>query len=506
VNQVDGKSICDRVQLARIAAGDSPWLVGYDANGIQELITASGRPISMRGASEVLKSFDGWAEDSELSIFAGGGRGVFLARSEREAHETVRVLVNRYRDATRGGIMAACTVPLTIGGSAEAQSIRWLRNLLDVEKDAARPHGGLLPDTKDAECAYCQVYRGTRRRKRDDREELVCARCDAMLDQGQKVGRDRGSHKGEMSLSIANIATRGRIAVVSADGNNLGALFASLHSLVELALVSKVVAAIFETASKRALECVGEEKRVPLASGGDDIRAFLPPGSVLRYVTTLVDVVESSARDHARELHSLLSPAVAEQLGKLGIGIGAVIADVYYPAWRLVEHAHALERSAKRASYQQGDGATQLPARSTFDFAVITTEAAMTDEPRRGPTDIRPLRPGTEAWQIALRRAEALARIPSAQLSVLADAEALELAAASYETASLDEHGRWSTLDADQAELRNVLCYQVARSPRWQAWFETCDIDWRIPENVVKHRPDSGTLELARLLEFQEAP
>ena len=38
-----------------------------------------------------------------------------------------------------------------------------------------------------------------------------------------------------MSLSIADIAEGDRIAVLSADGNNLGALFESLESLVELA-------------------------------------------------------------------------------------------------------------------------------------------------------------------------------------------------------------------------------------------------------------------------------
>jgi hypothetical protein len=45
----------------------------------------------------------------------------------------------------------------------------------------------------------------------------------------------------KMSRSIADIAERGWIAVLSADGNSLGQLFEGLHSLGELAAVSEAV-------------------------------------------------------------------------------------------------------------------------------------------------------------------------------------------------------------------------------------------------------------------------
>ena len=477
MNAIDPKTVSDRVTRAVAAAGAEPWLVGYHANGIQELIAACGRPISMRGASETILAFDAEAHGGELTIFAGGGRGVVLARSEAEARTAVHTFVERYCEVTRGGVMAACAVPLKRGGDAEAQSIRWLRHRLDIAKDAARPPGGVLPDNKELECAYCRGYRGTRPRKRDDQVEMVCARCDAMLESGRRAGEQRGHRRGEMSQSIADIAEHDRIAVISADGNNLGALFESLRGLVELAAVSEAVAAIFTQAHTGALACVAADSRLPLMTGGDDVRAFIPPSAVIPYVETLVDVVETAASAHARALGELVSPATAGLLGGLGVGIGAVIAGVYYPAWRLVDHAHTLERSAKAACYARG-------WRSGFDFAVVTTEDAMTVEPDRTPRarDLRPLRPRSDAWRDALRDARALRRIPSAQLGVLVAAQTL-----------------------DDAELGNALRYQVARSSAWQAWYSTCGVDWRDPRAVLERRPDRGLLELARLLAFEEA-
>lgn len=478
MNPTDPKKVAARVPRALAAAGADPWLVGYDANGIQELIAACGRPISMRGASEVILAFDAEVRTRELVIFAGGARGIVLAHSEGDARAAARAFVGRFRELTHGGVMAACAVPLKQGGEAEAQCIRWLRHRLDIEKDAARPPGGVLPDSKELECAYCRNYRGTQTRKRDDQIEMVCSRCNAMLEKGRGSGQQRGRRRGEMSRSIADIAENDRIAVLSADGNNLGALFESLRSLVELAVVSEAIAAIFTRAHEDALACVAADNRIPLMTGGDDVRAFIPPRAVLEYVATLVEVVESGASDHARALGSLISNETAKLLGGLGVGIGAVISSAYYPAWRLVDHAHTLELSAKAACYAHG-------WRSAFDFVVVTAEDSMNVEPDRTPTtrDIRPLQPRTESWRNVLRNAKALARIPSAQLGVLAAGHTL-----------------------DDAELGNVLRYQVARSSAWQEWYTTCGIDWRDPVAVVERRPDGGSLELARLLAFQGSP
>lgn len=513
---IELEEIVERVGRADADAGSDPWLVGYDANAIQELITASGRPISMRGASEAISEFDKRVCKHELAIFAGGGRGVVLARSQKEADEQARALVERYRTATRGGIMASCAVRFERGGDAEAHSIRWLRHRLEIAKGAALPPGGALPTGKEDECAYCRRYLAAQQRTRDGQPERVCVQCSAMLDRGNDAERQRGERRGEMSQSIAEIATEGWIAVVSADGNNLGALFESLGSLVELAVVSQVVADSFRSAQRQAIEPIPEKQRLPLVTGGDDVRAFLPPGEVLGYVERLTRGVESAAADHARAAGGLISHQIADDLGKLGIGIGAVIANVYYPAWRLVEYAHKLEGSAKAACRKHR-------WRSGFDFTVVTTEDTMAEQPARAlePGDFLPLMPGSEPWRKALDSARALAQIPSAQLAILAAApvegerEGRSRGSTPRAQAQRIRDGERDKLDTDQAapsrdwrasdeELGNLLRYQVARSKEWRAWYTACGVDWRDPADVFKRRPTRDALQLARLLGFGE--
>jgi len=259
-------------------------------------------------------------------------------------------------------------------------------------------------------------------------------------------------------------------------------------------VVSEAIADIFRTAHSRALDEI-DELRLPLLTGGDDVRAFIPPGKVLGYVATLTAGVETGAAGHVRAAVAagVISPAVADDLRRVGIGIGAVIASVYYPARRLIEYAHKLERSAKVACRVR-------KWRSGFDFAIITNEDAMIEQPVRTGAGIaaRPLQPGAPDWATALDRARALAQIPRAQIAMLA-------ATAGFVDPS-DPASSPATPPAqpatDEDELANLLRYQVARSRAWQAWYAACGTDWRDRNEVVRHRPTLDMLELARLLYF----
>ena len=143
---MESNDIVARVTRAVATAGDDPWLVGYDANGIQELVTAGGRPIVMRGASEAILAFDLRVRENDLAIFAGGGRGAVLARSEAGARKIAGELEERFRAMTYSGVIATCSIPFQ--RNAEAQSIRWMRHRLDLEKDAAAPPEGTPPNDK----------------------------------------------------------------------------------------------------------------------------------------------------------------------------------------------------------------------------------------------------------------------------------------------------------------------------------------------------------------------
>ena len=460
---LDVKQLRDKVEARIRNVGATPYLVGYDANEIQDLIAGCSRLVAMRGASEAIRAFDDEVRSRPLAIFAGGGRGRLLARSAEEAGSMAEALRERFHTMTVGGVAAISWVPVGAGGDGEMRGLHWLRHRLELAKNAAPPPRIEIPTSRETECACCRRYRATVESTRDDRPERVCARCYAMIDRGRKIDR-------AMSQSIEDIAEDGWIAMVSADGNSLGALFDSLRGLVDTSLMSDVIREIFQRARDAALDAGGADKCVPLLAGGDDVRAFVPPSRAIAYVEKLVEVVEAEAARYAGELEGQLSSKTVELLRKLGIGVGVAIANVYCPSWRLMDLAHDLEDSAK----------TLRTARSAMDFTIVTTEDALTGELVRS-NDLRPLSMDRESWKRERDRALLLSKVPKAQLGVLTSRAA-----------------------ESPEELANALRYQVARSPHWRDWYEACGVDWRDATRVFTERPEQGALELSRLLELSQ--
>lgn len=462
---IDPTTIRTRVEGAIRLAGEDAWLLGYDINDIQALVTASNRPITMRGASQAIKDFDKSCKASPMSIFAGGGRGVELARSEADARARVEQLEETFRSATHGGVLAADAVPYR--RDLEGASLTWLRRKLEIAKDTSPRPGGELPRDKEGQCEDCSAFHGDQRVRGKDEERVVCARC-ALL-----IGKARGT--GEASQSLLEFARDRRIAAVSADGNNFGALFASLTSLEQMAVVSEAVADMFREAHGEALNRNPSMKVLAPVTGGDDIRAFLAPEGVLDYVEALVRGVERRA-DSAGDLGGVLTKEQKQDFLRIGVGVGAVVAGDHYPASRLMDYAHTLERSAKRiCRASTGDNrAGPAGARSAFDFAILTSgEAQRSVEPtspisggaqrrieRPSPISMEP-----GAWTAALRSARALRGVPGAQRAVLAERATLP----SFE------------------EFQNLLRYRIARSSEWLEWFKTCDVNWKDDAALLGH-------------------
>ncbi|MDI3290990.1 hypothetical protein [Polyangium sp. 15x6] len=476
---IDADKTRTRIARAVALAGPRPWLLGYDANGIQELVTASSRPIAMFGASATIALFDE-SSQRDSTIFAGGGRGVELVASEEAARARAGELAFAFRKETWGGVMATACVPYD--PAAPAQSLRWLRRKLEIQKDAALPPGGAIPTTKNDICADCGTYLARHKSTRPDWQgEMVCDRCDAMAN----AGRDRSRHIDERIQSLVDLSpTTGPIAAVSVDGNDLGDFFDKLESLEQMAIASEAISLVFERGNEAARLKL-QHPKVSLATGGDDIRLFLAWDDLLRYVSALVPAIEREADALARQ-----GPPF-DRLAGLGIGIGAVVADARLPASRLMTVAHELERKAKRLCRPSSPGKSQGPrVRSAFDFAVLTAGDASyraTEEKADGKPndDLRPIDMAAESWSRLLHAVEALARIPTAQRAILA------------EIATLGEE-----------EGSNLLRYQVARSKKdekWRAWYAACGVDWRDPDAVWRHRPRPVHLDLVRLLPRESA-
>jgi hypothetical protein len=279
-----------------------------------------------------------------------------------------------------------------------------------------------------------------------------------------KAGRESDGER----WIFEDIATDGAIAVVCADGNNLGALFGDLGSLEDHALCSDLVSAIFDRAHQAA--CPRGKPFVDPVVGGDDIRVFLPPNELLAYVTTLARMVH----ELSEQVHDMkLSRAIIRGLSRLGVGVGAVIAPFHYPANRLVAMAHDIEDAAKSACLEHD-------YRSALDFVWLRSGEELSEglgtfarSGRRGSAI--PL--GTSEADDYLARARAIDAVPTSQRAMMASAQA----------------------DLGEDEFMNLFCYQVARSRAWQDWFEACGVNWCDRGEVAVNLPDKRLLEIAKL-------
>ena len=178
--EVDYNQIRNRVRQAFQQAGPQPWLVGYDATAIQDFITQRGRPISMAGASKTIKDFDAHHLSAHTLLFAGGGRGIGLARSQQEAISLCNTFIDDYRQRTCGEVLAATCV--RFDPKKERESLLWFRQTLEVAKDAAHPPQGHLPLDKEFECQDCRRYHVRQ-------NEQICLRCDTMTNMGRSTGQ-----------------------------------------------------------------------------------------------------------------------------------------------------------------------------------------------------------------------------------------------------------------------------------------------------------------------------
>jgi hypothetical protein len=461
--QVDVAEQKRKVREAIDAAGSPAQLIGFEAIEIQRFVTASSRPIAIHGASEAIKAFDTFVDGSPDAIFAGGGRGVLVV-SERVAAERIDDLKRVFRSITHGSPLAVTAVPFD--PAQEKASLAWLWLRQPRERDACDPERFDL-DFSRGPCVDCRARPAVHRSEKPDSPgEFVCDRCHAMVRRGRddlKQGRAR-----EL-WTLEDLAPDGKIAVVCADGNQLGSFFRSLPGLEALRIGSCIVSEIFDTAHREAMRQAGEPPNVALVAGGDDLKVFLPPRPALKYVTTLIDAVERHAATVA-DLAGDLPAGSVEKLRKLGVGVGLFVAPYRVPASRLVEQARSLEDDAKGVCQASG-------VRSAVGFTVITSDGEINATPP--PSDGGDGRArAAERWRTFVQQAEALGQVPGTQRAAASEA--------------------WGLGPEERA---NRFLYYLARSEAWQAWFRQCGVDWQDRKAALNNLPAPAMLALARLTE-----
>lgn len=453
---------------ASAARGDDPplALVAFDTPGIQDYIFKVRRPVDIYSGSQLVAKFtDPTADDSVFShlrkagisedavIYAGGGGGLVLvpAHLAEKAQTTLRRILH---DATEGDLASAVAtlkirrkdldpgpVKALSGGvlaelfeaqpaSPYAATIAAVTALLARERSRLTSLAPSIPsDRQDDRCSAC----GGRLATKDDRarEGDLCSPCG----QRRKHGgiEKRLEEQARTFEDLVEGTGSKMMAVIYADGANLGAAFQKLGSMAQHRALSRIVEHAFREGEKRAREAVplpvDERARLrfqtPLC-GGDDLVLVLPAMAALPAVRALVPEIEKhfDFTQDPRLREAFEKPGgLRTAIERFGVGVGIAIADHHFPMRFLLGHAKELLRSAKHKIRESG-------CRSAVDFMVLTSgnplSGSLRDlrrqryrvEARRGEPELRLTRRPYNYWEFAelVTNTATLARVPRSQV------------------------------------------------------------------------------------------
>jgi GGDEF domain-containing protein len=273
----------------------------------------------------------------------------------------------------------------------------------------------------------------------DQRAEWLCSVCRMKRQKGREVRRNfveefrrwaeqkkvKEQEKGKeiaakLSQDLDSLAgTEGKIALLYADGNNMGDLLQRAHSIKMYHQISEALnMATKEALFASLLETFGANRlsRSPLpfeiiALGGDDVVVIVPASAGWSLAVRLLKGFE----DHPKIQD--LNEGVP-----LSMSAGLAIADVKYPVRYLFDLAEGLLKEAKRLAREKQTGTLchlwlRAPVISE-DGKVILEALYARDDPERQLT----ARPYTvmQAEQLLLQ-ANKLSRIPASQRRHLAE-------------------------------------------------------------------------------------
>lgn len=467
-SSIDLGALRTRIERLRSAVGQDGALIAYAVAGVQRLIFLSSRQVAIRNASQLVQAFDRWvAENHSLSVvFARGGRGLLLARTDQSARIQGELRAH-FDKQTEDASLSLTQVPYD--PSAEADCLRWLWRVAEARKDQAPlPRAPLPRKTGMGLCANCHIRDGTLSPLGyipDPTPEMtICSACVKLL------GRE-----GRHNSHLAELAPHGALACLSADGNNMGQLFEDLPDLPAVAAVSQAVGQTFERAVAAMREALPADQRargiVPSSTGGDDVRLFFSPRQLEALVGALSRTVDQGLQAAQRGLAPL---GLKQRLDRVGIGVGVLISPYKSHALRQLDLAHEAERQAKRLCHEP-EG-----PRSAAQLIILSGQDAVHDDSSQGPP--LPLdhdRAGS--WAHLLRSARALTCVQTSQ------------------RAAMRQAGR--QLRGEERVLANLFCAQLARVKEWQRYFDAIQVDWRDRTEVEAHMPTERTYALAQLLQ-----
>ena len=505
-------------------------LVGFDTPGIQRYIFQVKRQVDLMGGSHLIEAFtdpergtlykylDSTAGGSQSVIYAGGGGGLLVVAAN-EVKTVVDELPQLLTKATAGDLCCiAVALPIwpadlspapppspdlsgldSLGGASVAQSryaatVATLEALKQHERSRRLPLLSSLPtDEYIDSCDACGRTVGRERSYADGEKYRLCPGCKARRDAG-KTGKDDDRQAPNFPDLVAGLKNTD-LAVLYADGSNVGGAFLEINSMEEHAALSRAV----KDAMKRALKEIerscewlveSDMKRLqtPL-QGGDDLLIVLPAIAAVRILVPLIECYE---RAFDTEVEGLLTDAfpdaeapVRQRIRQFGLGVGLAIAHHEFPIQFLFDYAGELLESAKKR-IDPGAG-----ARSAVDFLVMRTGSPLSRDLKnlRAKHYWRPAESGSKTLRLS-ERPYALGELKE----LLAELDAL------IHVPPSQIHLIRREIDRGYRQSRSLWRYQHGRADRgsgWQAYRQQlgCDLEevdsllWRrIGENAYTTR------------------
>jgi hypothetical protein len=388
----DAESIMGGRSAERLSDEKSLALVAFDADAVQAQVFASPRPVTIQGASTILREWDEglqtgtqFAGDAVV-LFAGGGQAVLVARQGYEPDK----LAHRFREHTGGSPCTIASIDVSprelVRGPAQASGPRVGEALARRLGWSPEPGAGFGACIARLSLAL-RAARGSKDAWFFLDAPTTAARCEECAERPRATGklcarcrrnRDRGSTEKqtwEQARSFDEVlgedALRTRhLAFLRFDGRGVGAQLEKLRTVAQYTALSLALRDAFEMRDLEGAFGIPEARyQIPIA-GGDDLLVVVParwkaepgrPADAFSLCAALLDHVERSfagadLAEHFPERDDL------ERIRKLGAGAGLVITSGM-PASFCFDYTEKLVQSAKDALH--GDH------RSAVDFAVL---------------------------------------------------------------------------------------------------------------------------------------
>ena len=379
-------------------------LIAFDADSVQAQVFASPRPVTIQGASVILRAWDddlGKGKilgDDAVVLFAGGGQAVALALRDK-IDGVCRKLRGEFRERTGGSPCTVAHVEVSARELARgpqratreipsslARRIGWsssgsrrgfgdcmalLSLAMRAAKGEASAHAFLDAESPSARCKECaerprltgnnlcaRCAKNHARGGEDKREWDRAHSFDEVLGKQTKRADDEGDEQPPRARHLA---------FLKIDGRGIGAELEKLRTMAQYVALSRALKRAFEHRSLADFGVPEGRYQIPIA-GGDDLLLVVPARWNPQAEGGTADAFSLTAKllEHAERAFDELAKhelfADIQGIRTLGAGAGLVITSGL-PASFCFDYAGDLVKSAK-------DGIGEHD-RSALDFAVV---------------------------------------------------------------------------------------------------------------------------------------